>query len=348
MPLDPNNHFDFGYHSHLGAIYVMVASSDHDWDQIPTRLLEQRRVEIYPADVRPNFWRGKTQTPRHVPEETNSADPFEFIKSRLDDCTANHPLCRPTKSFMPRRLLRIGSDIKLVELDPDQEIKYAALCHRWGWSIPLITTRSTIDQRKHQIEWSSLPAAFQDAVTVCSDLGIEYLWIDALCMIQGDENDWALESKKMSQIYRNAYITIFGPQYGVWQEHFLAPNLPKLLTIRDKSIDGTLAKIHLRVCNQNGSLFSEGLGRVLCGHDSGGVNDSLLNRGWSLQECDLSTRRIMYSFGKVKWACKTMSICECLPHIRNSTEQNQETLLHSSVLDRDTQAYWENIQLPRR
>ncbi|KAI0856277.1 heterokaryon incompatibility protein-domain-containing protein [Xylaria cubensis] len=348
MPLDQNNHFDFGYHSHLGAIYVMVASSDHDWDQIPTRLMEQRRVEIYPADVRPNFWRGKTQTPRHVPEETNSADPFEFIKSRLDDCTANHPLCRPTKSFMPRRLLRIGSDIKLVELDPDQEIKYAALCHRWGWSIPLITTRSTIDQRKHQIEWSSLPAAFQDAVTVCSDLGIKYLWIDALCMIQDDENDWALESNKMSQIYRNAYITIFGPQYGVWQEHFLAPNLPKLLTIRDKSVDGTLAKIHLRVCNQNGSLFSEGLGRVLCGHDSGGVNDSLLNRGWSLQECDLSTRRIMYSFGKVKWACKTMSICECLPHIRNSTEQNQETLLHSSVLDRDTQAYWENIQLPRR
>ena len=42
-----------------------------------------------------------------------------------------------------------------------------------------------------------LPQNFQDAIYATAKLGIRYLWIDALCIIQDDVEDWSIESAKM-------------------------------------------------------------------------------------------------------------------------------------------------------
>jgi hypothetical protein len=39
-------------------------------------------------------------------------------------------------------------------------------------------------------------------------LGIRYLWIDALCIIQGDEADWTSNAARMDEIYGKATLTI--------------------------------------------------------------------------------------------------------------------------------------------
>ena len=49
---------------------------------------------------------------------------------------------------------------------------------------------------------------YQDTVLISHELGVEYLWIDSLCIIQDDRNDWEIESAKMADVYSHAYLTI--------------------------------------------------------------------------------------------------------------------------------------------
>ncbi len=48
---------------------------------------------------------------------------------------------------------------------------------------------------------------FRDAVTVTRGLGIKYIWIDSLCIIQDDDEDWENESRRMEQVFSAAYCT---------------------------------------------------------------------------------------------------------------------------------------------
>ncbi|KAN0077636.1 Heterokaryon incompatibility protein (HET) domain containing protein [Elaphomyces granulatus] len=105
---------------------------------------------------------------------------------------------------LPTRVLAVGSpkDLRLHCSKKDEKGKYIALSHCWGANqgqLPLRTTKDKLKDYKQHIEFSELPQTFQDAVTVAREIGIEYLWIDSLCIIQDDSGDWKEESQKMEQ-----------------------------------------------------------------------------------------------------------------------------------------------------
>jgi hypothetical protein len=56
--------------------------------------------------------------------------------------------------------------------------------------------------------WATIPRIFQDAIETARAIGLEYIWIDSLCIVQDDPEDWKAESKQMMAIYSNAYLTI--------------------------------------------------------------------------------------------------------------------------------------------
>jgi hypothetical protein len=56
-----------------------------------------------------------------------------------------------------------------------------------------------------QIEWSSLPVVFQEAITITRFLGIKYIWIDLLCIIQDLLSDWTRETSNMCNVYKNSF-----------------------------------------------------------------------------------------------------------------------------------------------
>jgi len=72
----------------------------------------------------------------------------------------------------------------------------------------LKTERNSLHDRKEGIPWKDIPKTFQDAMVVTRSLGLRFLWIDSLCIIQDDLDDWALESSKMCHIYANATLTL--------------------------------------------------------------------------------------------------------------------------------------------
>ncbi|PTB69136.1 hypothetical protein BBK36DRAFT_1112648, partial [Trichoderma citrinoviride] len=86
---------------------------------------------------------------------------------------------------------------------------YLALSYCWGTKAPsLITTKSNYAHLKSSISYGSLPKAYQDTVRIAQVLGIKYVWIDALCIIQDDVEDWEKESQMMAEIFRNSLVTV--------------------------------------------------------------------------------------------------------------------------------------------
>ena len=113
--------------------------------------------------------------------------------------------CEPA---LPNRVLDLGQEptqtIKLLETN-FRRGHYCALSHCWGppEKHPIQTTSNTLKDHLEGIEFKVLPRTFQDAVTVTRAIGVRYLWIDCLCIVQDDKNDWKKEAAMMGSIYES-------------------------------------------------------------------------------------------------------------------------------------------------
>jgi hypothetical protein len=58
------------------------------------------------------------------------------------------------------------------------------------------------------IPWSTLSKTFREASILTRELGIGYIWIDSLCIVQDDVEDWAREASHMAEIFLHPYLTI--------------------------------------------------------------------------------------------------------------------------------------------
>jgi hypothetical protein len=218
-------------------------------------------------------------------------------------CLNSHDVCRPkNQGRLPQRVLDVGaseSDTCYLKVDPGITADYATLSYRWGHSQTLTTTKSTLDSRISGISSNSLPRTIKDALIITRHLGLRYLWIDALCIIQDSAKDWEEQSSKMGQIYANAYINISAGSASDTQSGFL--NRRELRTIRS--------------CKHPSLLDSRP--RVICPNipwPEKIMNKDILNsRGWILQEQVLSRRIINFGPHEVYWECLALSASEREP-----------------------------------
>ena len=73
----------------------------------------------------------------------------------------------------------------------------------------------------HSIDITHLPQTIIDAILVTHEIGLDYLWVDSLCIIQDDDHDKTRELARMRLIYRNAYITLCAASARGASEGFL-------------------------------------------------------------------------------------------------------------------------------
>jgi len=194
---------------------------------------------------------------------------------------------------MPTRLLNVGSDAASPHVHV-QETKgkigiYAALSYCWGVSEQPTTLKSNLASRERQIILKELPQTVQDAVYVVRSLNIQFLWIDALCIIQDDEVDKRIEIQEMGSIYKNAIFTIAASSSGSVMDGFLLK--------RDE-----LASVHLPI-QLSGDTF--GTVRLNRWQYADVYDEPLHQRGWTLQEHLLSRRILLFSKHELLWRCAT-------------------------------------------
>ncbi len=76
---------------------------------------------------------------------------------------------------------------------------YAALSYVWGGDQPGKTTTLNIKAHFEGIALRDLPTTLRDAVQVTREIGLRYIWIDSLCIVQDDKQDQGVEIAKMPE-----------------------------------------------------------------------------------------------------------------------------------------------------
>lgn len=125
--------------------------------------------------------------------------------------------------------LVMTADYPPLQKEPGAQ-KYIALSYCWGSpdqaKHQLKTSQSTLSDWLHQIPFSLLPRTHQDAITLCRVLGVRYVWIDSLCIVQDDKADWEREAQQMGSCYANAYLTVCAAQGNSCLDGFLGRTVP--------------------------------------------------------------------------------------------------------------------------
>ncbi len=230
-----------------------------------------------------------------------------WIEARLRDCCTSHPLCRKSTTVGPKRLLKLstGNKVNLVDC-PEQIPSYVALSYCWGGEQECKLTTAMIDAFRKEIPWNNLKQLHQDVFTLCHKLGLEYLWIDALCIIQDDRNDWADQAAVMADIYENAHLTV--------STNF-SPNPRQKLFSREGITYGGGEKT-LRLSKEGVPIIAS-RAIIEVGHHReyyvrhNVATDPLESRGWCFQESRLSRRMVSFTSEELQWQCRKNRSCEC-------------------------------------
>ncbi|KAH7324606.1 heterokaryon incompatibility protein-domain-containing protein [Stachybotrys elegans] len=232
---------------------------------------------------------------------TPKAD-MELAKSWLQSCATSHKDCQNALfSKMPTRILDLrppscGSTLDLrLSANPDHRAPYVALSHCWGTSQPLKLLKGNYGDFQNRILYDELPRTFQDAVAATRALGLRYLWIDSLCIIQDSEHDWEEQCTKMRQIYRNSFVTIAGPAASSCDSGFLNPRPRSYETTLPISWWGTSDEL---------IFWYQGIDEFPMEFVPE-PNAPLSNRAWALQERLLYTRVLYFGTKQMYLECFT-------------------------------------------
>ncbi|KAM0318573.1 hypothetical protein ACHAO8_001664 [Botrytis cinerea] len=216
-----------------------------------------------------------------APESDRISAQLQIANQWLAECLTSHVHCcqNPTE-FFPSRLIYVGGKVARLVITSTlgHRPKYATLSHCWG-AIPYLMLKTTsIDSMMIKIPEDNLTKTFQDAIRISRALGIEYIWIDSLCIIQDSSSELASRG-------RSDAITT-GAADGR-QGCFLQPQ-------------DYIAKVHVRNLKPPSDKS----------WDISNLSDDLdymplTRRAWVLQERLLSTRTLHFSEREMIWECKT-------------------------------------------
>lgn len=186
--------------------------------------------------------------------------------------------------------------IHLCETKPVQGLQYAALSHPWGKGPHFCTTLANIAAHQERIDFEVLPAMFQDAVVTTRELGLEYLWIDSVCIIQGEGGDFDQEAKRMEDVFSSAFCVIAASSAHGQNDGFLRRQRThrECLTFEREGFPPLYV-----------SHFMDDFRRDV-------LEAPLSRRGWVLQERALARRTIYFTDRQTYWECGKGVRCETL------------------------------------
>ncbi|KAL8369579.1 hypothetical protein RB595_000079 [Gaeumannomyces hyphopodioides] len=223
--------------------------------------------------------------------EFEAFDPGPFVKVKRD---CNSP--SPEPPSLPTRVIDVGDDTTPPRLVSGYPAKghWVALSHCWGGKVDNVTVKANLDAKKRAMPLDELPPSFRDAVIITRQLGMQYLWIDALCIIQDSMDvDWPKEAAKMGHYYTHSIMTVSATNAENSTQGILQRREPLFepvkLWLRSETL-GWEGDVYLREDDNTNAARSES-------------PYFLDNRGWCLQEKCLPPRTLTYSKLGLKWEC---------------------------------------------
>lgn len=166
---------------------------------------------------------------------TRSHNTMRQARNWIDQCRSSHDHCTVSEPqlWIPSRLVYVerGSRSTMsAKLCTRETIapgtSYLSLSHRWGKGGFRTLTSQFLESWKENIPVEELSQVFQDAIHVTDALGFAYIWIDSLCIIQDDSNDWKMESTTMHRIYQGAACNLAAAEFESGDEGLINSQRP--------------------------------------------------------------------------------------------------------------------------
>ncbi len=243
----------------------------------------------------------------------------DLISSWTSACHTLHgPACNEVQSHSYQVFDMILIDVvdqRLVTLPSDT--RYFAMSYVWGTAKSFHTTQATVEALKVSgaLADASIPKTVRDAMELTVRLGEKYLWVDALCIIQDDEESKMDLILKMDMIYNRALLTVI----ALSGEH-ADSGLPGV----SKDSRPPIGPLEYFPTNGNDSLS------ITIQHPGLGlkVKDSIYaTRGWTYQERLLSPRRLYLTESQAYYHCN------CAIYEEQWGMENRSNFLSPGLMD---------------
>ncbi|KAH7310209.1 heterokaryon incompatibility protein-domain-containing protein [Rhexocercosporidium sp. MPI-PUGE-AT-0058] len=232
-------------------------------------------------------------------EVIKPADDLERVRSWITRCKDGHKKCNapPPNVFYPTRLLDVGSletPKTHIVLGSDVEGEYTTLSHCWGLKPIVRLTKETLTQYLSEIGPENLSKTFTEAIHITRSLGIRYLWIDSLCIIQDDAEDWERESATMGKVYSRGFLNITASTSsdgsgGCFFQHQDLDNGKQVRFPYKHKAGQAAGEV---VISPIAASFAEDI-----------LDGPLAKRAWVIQETALSRRMVFYGKHQLYWRC---------------------------------------------
>lgn len=248
---------------------------------------------------------------RPYEQDVTSSTSWNFARKCFRTCTETHSQCSPGESTppegtdnVPSRLVDTCSTlglehvqvVEVKDLDANHQSSvsiagFMALSYCWGGDQPVKLSKTTHTALKSGIVVAGLPQTLQDTVCVARAMGIRYLWIDCLCIIQDDEDDKAHEISRMAEYYGRAKVTLCAASAPRCTDGFLEK--------RKSEFEAGPIRVSLRA--QDGRH----MGYIYLLKESEPPPEPTATRAWTLQETLLSQRMLIFATRQLYWTCST-------------------------------------------
>jgi len=295
-------------HSRLLA-EVLTDSKYPDFYQSPMQLIRcyktmKERVWFYGTIGNPNDYNRVYSTglnlllsnPRCGFKSTAQIVHPQWIKHGLprqwkERCDCRHGAeCRrvPLAAFLTRGRPKWIIDVWRSCLVPGSHAaEYVALSYVWGGRKFVTTTKDNFDcfRRPGALSALPLPNTIRDALGFTEMLGVRYLWVDSLCIVQNDANAKYAEMENMSAIYANASVTIIASDGCDAYSGFAGL----------QGISGPKASKQV--------IYDLDHGAKLSRQQDYETETVWSARAWTFQEHLFSRRRIIFQNDCIRWEC---------------------------------------------
>ncbi|KAE8447295.1 hypothetical protein EG329_010853 [Mollisiaceae sp. DMI_Dod_QoI] len=290
----------------IGMLIANYGSKENPaWTLLATmKIMEDMPQRMYAySDIQPLTHAGTCTSP---------PTSWALIEEWIRTCNESHSLCSAAihnnRNWYPTRLLHINETSDQVNIIITADVsmaegeKYMTLSHCWGKEQqPLRLLKNNMHELKKDIAPHTLPKTYQDAVLVTKKLHMSYIWIDSLCIIQDDEDDWRRESSVMHEVYANGFCNIAATaaedgSKGLFFQQDMRVLRPCLLHIPWLTKPGTAYEL----LNEDFWQYSV-------------LDAPLSRRAWVCQERLLSLWNIHFGREQVLWECRELNAAEKFP-----------------------------------
>ena len=231
---------------------------------------------------------------RELQETVFSDNATQQIYDWLAACESHETCPRQTLEELPTRVIEVWpeSDSGRPRLFIPGMVRgiYTALSYCWGKNTYAGLTRSNMSTYQTELDLETVPQAIRDAISVTKALGIPYLWVDSLCILQDSVNDKTTEISAMDKVYRGAIITLVAASSKSAAQGFLhpRPRYTKFYTLPFSTPSGEFGTFSIGDIRDR--EYDESL-------------EPINTRAWCLQEGLLGHRYLVYSSHTLQWRC---------------------------------------------